>query len=204
VAIRVFGIRHHGPGSARSLLSGLDEFRPDAVLVAGPPEAEAVLPLMARPEMQPPVALLVYPPDAPQDAVYYPFARFSPEWNALRYALGSGVTARFVDLPCALDLEDDVEYEIREDPIGLLAEAAGYEDRELWWERQVEQRRDATDLFDAIIEAMAAMREDYEPPRLRYLRRGPHRRPAGPRRPPLRDAARRRERHPAPWRTARA
>jgi hypothetical protein len=178
VAIRVFGIRHHGPGSARSLLWALDELRPDAVLVEGPSDADAVLPLMARPQMQPPVALLVYPPDAPQDAAYYPFARFSPEWNALRYALGSGVTARFVDLPRALDLEDEdgAEPEVREDPIGLLAEAAGYEDRELWWERQVEQRRDATDLFDAIIEAMAALREDYEPPprearREAYMRR---------------------------------
>jgi hypothetical protein len=178
VAIRVFGIRHHGPGSARSLLWALDELRPDAVLVEGPSDADAVLPLMARPQLQPPVALLVYPPDAPQDAAYYPFARFSPEWNALRYALGSGVTARFVDLPRALDLEDEdgAEPEVREDPIGLLAEAAGYEDRELWWERQVEQRRDATDLFDAIIEAMAALREDYEPPprearREAYMRR---------------------------------
>ena len=178
MAIRVFGIRHHGPGSARSLLWALDELRPDAVLVEGPSDADAVLPLMARPQMQPPVALLVYPPDAPQDAAYYPFARFSPEWNALRYALGSGVTARFVDLPRALDLEDEdgAEPEVREDPIGLLAEAAGYEDRELWWERQVEQRRDATDLFDAIIEAMAALREDYEPPprearREAYMRR---------------------------------
>jgi hypothetical protein len=178
VAIRVFGIRHHGPGSARSLLWALDELRPDAVLVEGPSDADAILPLMARPQMQPPVALLVYPPDAPQDAAYYPFARFSPEWNALRYALGSGVTARFVDLPRALDLEDEdgAEPEVREDPIGLLAEAAGYEDRELWWERQVEQRRDATDLFDAIIEAMAALREDYEPPprearREAYMRR---------------------------------
>jgi hypothetical protein len=178
VAIRVFGIRHHGPGSARSLLWALDELRPDAVLVEGPSDADAVLPLMARPQMQPPVALLVYPPDAPQGAAYYPFARFSPEWNALRYALGSGVTARFVDLPRVLDLEDEdgAEPEVREDPIGLLAEAAGYEDRELWWERQVEQRRDATDLFDAIIEAMAALREDYEPPprearREAYMRR---------------------------------
>ena len=152
--------------------------RPDAVLVEGPSDADAVLPLMARPQLQPPVALLVYPPDAPQDAAYYPFARFSPEWNALRYALGNGVTARFVDLPRALDLEDEdgAEPEVREDPIGLLAEAAGYEDRELWWERQVEQRRDATDLFDAIIEAMAALREDYEPPprearREAYMRR---------------------------------
>ena len=175
--VRVFGIRHHGPGSARSLLRALEEMRPDAVLVEGPPDAEDVLSLMARSEMVPPVALLVYPPDAPQDAAYYPFAEFSPEWQALRFALGRGVTARFVDLPRSLDPGgEDEESEIREDPVGLLAEAAGYEDRELWWERQVEQRLDATNLFDALLEAMAALREDYEPPprearREAYMRR---------------------------------
>jgi len=160
MTVRVFGIRHHGPGSARSLLSALEAMRPDAVLVEGPPDAEDVLPLLARPEMVPPVALLVFPSDAPQEAAYYPFAGFSPEWQALRYALGRGVTARFVDLPRSLDQGgEDEESEVREDPVGLLAAAAGYEDRELWWERQVEQRRDATDLFDAIMEAMAALRE---------------------------------------------
>src|SRR5918995_4197230 len=171
--VRVFGIRHHGPGSARSLLSALEASRPDAVLVEGPPDAEDVLPLMASPGMKPPVALLVYPPDAPQDAAYYPFAEFSPEWQALRYALGCGVTARFVDLPRALDQGGEVEEsEVMEDPIGLLAEAAGYEDRELWWERQVEQRFDATDVFEAIMEAMAALRESHEPPpREAYMRR---------------------------------
>ena len=164
MTVRVFGIRHHGPGSARSLLSALEGTRPDAVLVEGPPDAGDVLSLMVRPEMKPPVALLVYPPDTPQDATYYPFAEFSPEWQALRYALGRGVTVRFVDLPRSMDLDAEVEKsEVREDPVGLLAAAAGYEDRELWWERQVEQRRDATDLFDAITEAMAALREVYEP-----------------------------------------
>jgi hypothetical protein len=167
VTVRVFGIRHHGPGSARSLLHALEEMRPDVVLVEGPPDAEEVLSLMVQPEMVPPVALLVYPPGAPQEAAYYPFAEFSPEWQALRYALGRGVTARFVDLPRSLDLDgEDEECEIKEDPVGLLADASGYEDRELWWERQVEQRRDATDLFDAIAEAMATLREGYElPPR---------------------------------------
>jgi hypothetical protein len=176
VTVRVFGIRHHGPGSARSLLSTLESMRPDAVLVEGPSDAEDVLSLIASPEMKPPVALLVYPPDVPHDATYYPFAGFSPEWQALRYAIGRGVTARFVDLPRSPDLKEDEASGVREDPIGLLAEAAGYEDRELWWERQVEQRRDATDLFDAILEAMAALREGYEPPshearREAYMRR---------------------------------
>ena len=45
----------------------------------------------------------------------------------------------------------------------MLAEAAGYTDHEGWWEEQIEQRRDATGLFDGILEAMTALREDLTP-----------------------------------------
>ena len=47
----------------------------------------------------------------------------------------------------------------RHDPLGWLAEAAGYSDGERWWEHMVEQRRDGADLFAAILEAMTALRE---------------------------------------------
>jgi hypothetical protein len=40
--LHVFGIRHHGPGSARSLVRALDALQPDCVLVEGPPEADAL------------------------------------------------------------------------------------------------------------------------------------------------------------------
>jgi len=40
----------------------------------------------------------------------------------------------------------------------VLARAAGYADRELWWEHHVEQRG-VHEAFDAILEAMAALRE---------------------------------------------
>src|SRR5690242_6942648 len=72
-AVHLFGIRHHGPGSARSVREGLKELRPDCVLVEGPPDADALLPLLAHEEMTPPVALLVYAADRPSKAVYYPF-----------------------------------------------------------------------------------------------------------------------------------
>ena len=50
--------------------------------------------------MRPPVALLIYPAEGEERrGAYYPFADFSPEWNALRYALSSGIEARFMDLP---------------------------------------------------------------------------------------------------------
>lgn len=99
-----FGIRHHGPGSARSLLRALEALRPDCVLVEGPPEAEPVLAAMLHEDMRPPVALLSYCPDEPQLAVYHPFAEFSPEWQALRWALGNQMPARFIDLPLVHDL----------------------------------------------------------------------------------------------------
>jgi hypothetical protein len=166
MSFRIFGIRHHGPGSARSLRQALESLRPDIVLIEGPPEADELVPLAAHAEMEPPVALLVYNPDQPQQSVYYPFAAFSPEWQAMRYALAEGVAVRFMDLPQAhwLALKDESqisnsELEISADPLKALAEAAGYSDSELWWEHQVEQRRDGAGLFDALREAMAALRE---------------------------------------------
>ncbi len=99
-----FGIRHHGPGCARSLGRALDELQPDCVLVEGPPEADALLGFVLDEAMRPPVALLGYCPDEPRLAVYHPFATFSPEWQALRWAAAHGATTRFIDLPLAHEL----------------------------------------------------------------------------------------------------
>ena len=97
--VHYFGIRHHGPGCARSLLRAFEALQPDCVLVEGPPDAQAVLAALLSEHMQPPVALLSYCPDEPQRAVYHPFAVFSPEWQALRWALLKQVPVRFIDLP---------------------------------------------------------------------------------------------------------
>src|SRR5205814_3110337 len=102
----IFGIRHHGPGSARSLREALEALQPDCLLVEGPPDASDVLPLLAHPDMQPPVALLVYRPDQPLRAAFYPFAVFSPEWQAIRYGLARGIPVRFMDLPQAHHLAE--------------------------------------------------------------------------------------------------
>jgi len=97
--VHIFGIRHHGPGSARSLRESLERLAPDCLLVEGPPDAAEVLALATHAEMKPPVALLIYDPEKPQRAVYYPFAVFSPEWQALQYGFSAGVPVRFMDLP---------------------------------------------------------------------------------------------------------
>ncbi|MCI0570223.1 MAG: DUF5682 family protein [Myxococcaceae bacterium] len=172
MSVHVFGIRHHGPGCARALRAALEALGPDLLLVEGPPDADGVLPLAHEAGMRPPVALLVYPKEAPARAVFYPFADFSPEWQALQYALRRRVPVRFLDLalthwlartPEGGAAPDEPEEE-RVDAIGLLAEAAGSADPELWWEQQVERRRDVLGLFESIREAMTAVRAEAPPP----------------------------------------
>lgn len=97
--IHVFGIRHHGPGCARSLRRALDELRPDAIVMEGPTDAEEALPLASHAAMKPPVALLLYPSDEPSRAVYLPFTIFSPEWQTLLWGAKHNVPVRLMDLP---------------------------------------------------------------------------------------------------------
>ncbi|MFE6828166.1 DUF5682 family protein [Streptomyces sp. NPDC057690] len=95
----LLGVRHHGPGSARAVRAALDAARPRTVLVEGPPEADALIPLAADEDMRPPVALLAHAVDEPGRSAFWPLAEFSPEWVALRWALEHDVPARFIDLP---------------------------------------------------------------------------------------------------------
>lgn len=97
--LHLLGIRHHGPGSARNVRDYLEALKPDIVLVEGPPEANELLKWSIEPDMKPPVALLVYRPDNPQQAVFYPFAEFSPEWQAITYAVQNKIHVRFIDMP---------------------------------------------------------------------------------------------------------
>ncbi|MGW2301001.1 DUF5682 family protein [Streptomyces sp. NPDC001809] len=173
----LLGVRHHGPGSARGVRAALDAAEPAVVLIEGPTEADALVALAADPAMRPPVALLAHAVDDPGRAAFWPMAAFSPEWVALRWALDRGAAVRFIDLPAAHTLAaadptwddgDDGEDGVSGsgppvDPVAELAAAAGYEDAERWWEDAVELRggQDPTAPFEALAEAMGALREAY-------------------------------------------
>ena len=161
--LTVLGIRHHGPGSARSVVRSLDRLRPDLVLVEGPPEADPLIGLVASPDLVPPVALLCYVVSEPQRSAFWPFASFSPELAALRWAEGNDVRSRLCDLPAATSLawrpRRAHRSRRRVDPIAVLASAAGHHDPERWWEDLVEARGVADEeLFEAVGEAMSALR----------------------------------------------
>jgi len=99
--VEYFGIRHHGPGSARRLVEALDALKPVELLIEGPADLSELIPMLADPEMVPPVALLAYPAGEPERSVFWPFAVFSPEYQAVLWAVRNGVPARFIDLPVA-------------------------------------------------------------------------------------------------------
>ncbi|WP_062995288.1 DUF5682 family protein [Nocardia mikamii] len=159
---QIFGIRHHGPGSARSLSWALERFRPDAILIEGPADADPLVAYVAAEGMAPPVALLAYAPNEPSRAAFWPFAVFSPEWQALRYASEHAVPVSFCDLPAANTLALDTEPGDSGDPLAALAAAGGYDDPERWWDAVIESSStptgNGTEIFDAITEAMGALR----------------------------------------------
>ncbi len=64
-------------------MHALERVQPDAVLIEGPPDANDLIALAAHPQLVPPVALLIYVPNEPRQAVLYPFAHYSPEWQAI-------------------------------------------------------------------------------------------------------------------------
>jgi len=97
--VHILGIRHHGPGSARNVKRYLESLKPDIVLIEGPPEADEIIQWVDHAEIKPPVAILCYQPDNPDKSVFYPFAEFSPEWQAMLYARRNKIHVRFIDLP---------------------------------------------------------------------------------------------------------
>lgn len=179
--VHLFGIRHHGPGSARNLMKALDQLQPDLLLIEGPADAGDMIPFAAAEGIHPPVAMLIYNPKDLAQAVYLPFADFSPEWQAMRHGISKDIPVRFMDLPQSmqfgykntsqadqllLDLNPEVVVEmekdrINRDPIGYLAKLAGYSDSERWWEVYFEQNEGA-EVFSLITELMIALREGRE------------------------------------------
>ena len=170
MGVTILGIRHHGVGSAKRIKSSLQRIKPDMVIVEGPPEIEAVLPYIGNKELKPPVAIMLYNSDAPEQSNFYPFAEYSPEWVAVEYALENKIPVKAMDMPAQISIRNKKQQEETTekaeqryvDPISYLSEIAGFENSEQWWEYEFEK---STSLnsdeqhFEAILTAMSALRE---------------------------------------------
>ena len=109
--MNLLGIRHHGPGSTKAILKALEANPPDVLVVEAPADAEGLLQYINRQpaetdveqvpgeQLVPPISALIYNPKNINQAIYLPFTEFSPEWQALLFAVRRNIPVRFMDLP---------------------------------------------------------------------------------------------------------
>lgn len=150
-----FGIRHLSPAGAYHLKRLLDEREPELILVEGPSDFTALLADIAREEAKPPIAVMAYTKDSPIRTILYPFAEYSPEYQAVLWAKSHGIPCRFIDLPsgvflgiqkaeeekgtsgAAAGLNESAEYHSR-DIYRLLDTQCGEGGHEAFWEYTME------------------------------------------------------------------
>ena len=106
-------VRHHSPACAFALRGLLREIRPAAVLIEGPDDVGALLPLLQHAQTRAPVAWLCQstrqvPADDPEAeektrtesrTSFFPFCDYSPEWIAVREGAALGAQLGLIDLP---------------------------------------------------------------------------------------------------------
>jgi len=172
-------------------MAALTELEPDCLLIEGPPDANDAIEYIANPDLVPPVALLVYNPSNLKQAAYFPFAHFSPEWQALKYGLEQGIPTEFMDLPRTYaftlnttahqDQQKKIDFQLAEteeldtaiykDPFGEIAKLGGYEDSERWWEVLFENPENPVAIFETILDLMTELRASTKPTSYRELQR---------------------------------
>ncbi len=142
----IFGIRHLSPAGAWYLRRLLDEVQPQAVLVEGPSDFTEELEHLVSQGTKPPVAVMAYTDDTPIRTILYPFAEYSPEYQAILWAHEHQRECRFIDLPSrvflALPREEEADEAQGEEGrmwvYRKLDELSGEDAHETFWERTME------------------------------------------------------------------
>ncbi|MET3495245.1 DUF5682 family protein [Variovorax boronicumulans] len=137
-------VRHHSPACAFALRGLLREVKPAAVLIEGPDDLAALLPLLQHEKTRAPVAWLCQTtrqvpaddPDAEDNKTrsesrtsFFPFCDYSPEWIAVREGAALGAQLGLIDLPWrdkawqrVDDTESDSEGDARDAARSLMEE----------------------------------------------------------------------------------
>ncbi|WNV88211.1 DUF5682 family protein [Umezawaea sp. Da 62-37] len=135
----LIGVRHHSPALAAAMPDLLAAAEPEVLLIELPEELGAWLPHLADPALTAPVALSGAARDG-RSLAFYPFADFSPELAAVRWAHRNGVEVRTCDLPLALRGDGHTGSDRGPSP---LTDAL----------RRATTGRDGDDLWDRLVEA---------------------------------------------------
>ena len=140
--MKTFGIRHFSPAGAYFVRQFLDKIKPDLVLIEGPTDFDFLIDDIVSKKLVPPFAIMAYTKEAPIDTILYPFAEYSPEYQAILWARENNKECHFFDLESDIMLgfgrtDDDTK---DEETISKEAEKNKSDvDMEGFWERNLEQ-----------------------------------------------------------------
>jgi len=143
--MKTFGIRHFSPAGAYFLRQFLDEIKPALVLIEGPADFDFLIDDIVSKKLVPPFAIMAYTKEAPIDTILYPFAEYSPEYQAILWARENNKECHFFDLESDIILgldkkNDDIQ---EEEIISETNSKKSIEiDMEGFWERNLEQSED--------------------------------------------------------------
>lgn len=96
----LYGVRHHSPACATALPPLLDALQPTAIALELPADLGAWIEWLGHPDATAPLAVAAVSQRG-DDLGFYPFADFSPELVAVRWARAHGVPVVAIDLPSA-------------------------------------------------------------------------------------------------------
>ena len=146
----IFGVRHFSPAGAYYVRKYLDEVQPKVVLIEAPSDFTDLMDKITAKEVVPPIAIMAYTLEAPIQTIIYPFAEFSPEYQAILWAKENKVECRFCDLPSSIFLGiENAKEKNKEQGESLnsfihrkIDEYSDEADSEVFWERVMEQASD--------------------------------------------------------------
>lgn len=144
--VRAFGIRHLSPAGAYYVRDLLDKEQPELVLIEGPADFDPLIDDIVSKELTPPFALMAYTKKAPVETVLYPFANYSPEYQAILWAKENNRECHFFDLESDLLLALPKRFEETYEDENIYEDLtlnSGEGDLESFWERNVEQSENA-------------------------------------------------------------
>lgn len=150
-SVPIFGVRHLSPSASFHLIRFLEKHKPKRILIEGPSDASHLISEIAQKGVKPPVALLGYTTELPIETVLYPFATYSPEYQAIIWGIKKKMEVRFIDLPSYSMLKLRQEqpqgetaekvtefYKFHNNLYQKLAQQYGETNYESYWERNFE------------------------------------------------------------------
>ncbi len=154
-----FGVRHLSPAAAYYVRQELDKVRPDIVLIEGPSDLNDEMKWFCHSQTKLPAAILAYTQQTPIRTLLYPFAVYSPEYQAILWAYENNIACKFMDLPSNVflgireetdkntDNEDEektketnkIEQGVTTEQVYKRLEEVLGESHDTFWERNFEQ-----------------------------------------------------------------